>query len=83
MENKVVLENRKILTVDGVTKVKTATENNVELVLENEENLIISGSDMHITKFDLASKIAQITGEIVSLKFGKVIKGNLIKKVFK
>ena len=83
MENKLVLENRKILTVDGVVKIKTATETNVELILENEDNLSIVGIDMHITKFDIDSKIAQISGEISSLKFGKAIKGNLLKKVFK
>ncbi|MBQ7308170.1 MAG: YabP/YqfC family sporulation protein [Clostridia bacterium] len=82
MENKIVLENRKILSVTGVTKVKTATETNVELILE-EDNLVITGNEMHITKFDLDSKIAEVTGEITSMKFGKVVKGNLLKKVFK
>lgn len=82
MENKLIIDNKKKLSVTSVVKVKTATENNIEMILEDDK-ISITGSMLHITKLDLNTKVAEIEGEISGLKFFKSGKENIFKKVFK
>ena len=82
MENKIILEDRKILDISGVTKVKTATEGLVEVLLNNDM-VIIGGNKMNISLLSPEKNLCRIEGEINSVKFGKTSKESLIKKVFK
>jgi len=83
MESKITIENRKNISIVGVTKVKTALETKIEVEMCENDFASILGSDMHITKLDLTNNLLDVSGNINSLSFGKGIgKKNLIKKVF-
>lgn len=82
MESKLIIDNKKVLSITSVIKVKTATENNIEIILEDDK-ISITGNMLHITRLDLNSKVAEIEGEINGVKFGKSGKENIFKKVFK
>ena len=72
MEN-ICIEDRKKLKIVGATRVVSATD-----------NVIITGTNMEVTKLDLDNKEVCFSGTINSLKYAqKAEKGNLIKRLFK
>ena len=82
MEN-ICIEDRKKLTIVGATRVVSATD--TQAVVEiGGSNVIISGTNMEVTKLDLDNKEVCFSGTINGLKYAqKVEKGNFIKRLFK
>lgn len=83
MEEKVVLENRKLLTIYGATKVVSSTS--TQAVVEvTESNIIISGSNLEVVKLNLEDKEVEFSGEVNSIKYStKQEKTSFLKRIFK
>lgn len=81
---KIILTNRKELSLNGVQKVNSATENVVNLKC-NQTDLIIQGSDLHIKKLDIEQRFVEIEGQVDSMKYtkGSSKKNGFIKRIFK
>jgi len=60
-----VIEDRKRLSVSGVTDVESFDEETVALATE----LIIHGYDLHINRIDVESGDLSLEGEIISLTY--------------
>ena len=63
-----VVEDRKRLSVSGVTDVESFDEETVALATELGE-LLIHGYDLHINRIDVESGDLSLEGEIVSLTY--------------
>lgn len=63
-----VVEDRKRLSVSGVTEVESFDEETVALATELGE-LLIHGYDLHINRIDVESGDLSLEGEIVSLTY--------------
>lgn len=79
----ITIEDRKKLSLSGATKVISST--NTQAVVEiGNCNVIISGTNIEVTKLDLDNKLVNFTGEINAIKYAnKTEKTNLIKRIFK
>lgn len=77
------IEDRKKLTIHGATKVISST--NTQAVVEvSDSNVVISGSDIEVTKLDLDNKEVMFSGKISAIKYAqKNEKTNIIKRLFK
>ena len=71
----VILENRKNLSVSGVKDVDSFDENAVALFTELG-NMLISGSDLHISRLNIENGEVIINGTIDSI----VYRGDVAKK---
>lgn len=81
-DHKVMLENRKKITLTGVTKALSANESSVVLQLNNFR-ANISGTQLHLNKLDMEQGIAEVVGEINLLKYsGGVEQKNFFKRLF-
>ena len=82
MEN-ICIEDRKKLTIVGATRVVSATD--TQAVVEiGGSNVIITGTNLEVTKLDLDNKEVCFSGMINGIKYAqKAEKGNLIKRLFK
>ena len=83
MENKVIIDNRKLITIFGATKVisSTLTQAVVEI---NDATMIISGSNMEVVKLNLEDKEVEFSGEIKEVKHShKQEKTSFLKRIFK
>lgn len=67
---KIVVSNREVTNLCGVTKVNSATESCVSVMLAGE-NLLIEGTNLHVQKLDVEAGVVDIMGKINSLKFAK------------
>lgn len=83
MDNKLILINRKNLSLTGIEKVVGISDS--ELLVEVDGvALSIQGSDMEVKKLDVDSGVLEIEGLINSMKyFDKKQKVNFIKRIFK
>lgn len=63
-----VVEDRKRLSVSGVTDVESFDEETVALATELGE-LLIHGYDLHINRIDVESGDLSLEGEIISLTY--------------
>lgn len=79
----ITIEDRKKLSLSGATKVISST--NTQAVVEiGNCNVVISGTNIEVTKLDLDNKLVNFTGEINAIKYAnKTEKTNLIKRIFK
>ena len=76
------LEDRKNLSVTGVERVDSFDETEI-IMLTEEGNMIIRGSDMHIGKLDLAAGEATVTGLINEVSYEEVAHtGSLWARLF-
>jgi sporulation protein YabP len=83
-QSKISLINRSAMSVNGVTKVVSATPSTVSLILTTEQ-LSVEGENLSITKLDVESKIVDLVGTINNLKFNKSSKiagKNFFKRIF-
>ncbi len=82
MEN-ICIEDRKKITINGATKVLSSTS--TQAVVEvGDCNIVISGTNIEVTKLDLDNKEVIFSGNINSIKYTtKQEKTNLIKRLFK
>ena len=73
-KHKIILDDRQILNMTGVTKVQSI---NTECV-----SICIVGKNLHIEKLDVDAGNVEIVGEIQSIKYlGQ--KQGLLKRIFK
>ncbi len=77
------LEDRKKLTLTGATKMISST--NTQAVVEvGDNNVVISGTNIEMTKLNLENKEVVFTGNIVSIRYAlKTEKTPLFKRLFK
>lgn len=79
----IFLEDRKKLVLKGATKIVSSTTTQAVVELE-QSTLIISGSEIEITKLNLENKEVCFSGKIDSLKFSqKSEKKGFLKRIFK
>ncbi|MBE6665375.1 MAG: sporulation protein YabP [Ruminococcaceae bacterium] len=62
-----VLLNRKTLNLTDINDVISFDEMNIYLVTKNNGNLLIEGTDLHITTLDVASGNMTVEGIICSM----------------
>ncbi len=79
----ILLEDKSKLTINGATKVLSST--NTQAVIEmQDQNLIVLGQNIEITKLNLENNEVVFKGEINSIKYSqKNEKKNIIKRLFK
>jgi len=76
----ITIEDRKKLSLSGATKVISSTSTQAVVEIGNC-NVVISGTNIEVTKLDLDNKLVNFTGEINGIKYAnKTEKTNLIKK---
>lgn len=83
MEDKVIIDSRKLITIFGATKVisSTLTQAVVEI---NDATMIISGSNIEVVKLNLDDKEVEFSGEIKEVKYShKQEKTSFLKRIFK
>ena len=83
MEDKVIIDRRKLIRIFGATKVisSTLTQAVVEI---NDATMIISGSNMEVVKLNLDDKEVEFSGEIKEVKYShKQEKTSFLKRIFK
>lgn len=81
--SRLVLENRKELTLSGITKVISINENNA-YVLVNGTKLNITGSEINIQKLDVNDGILILNGLFNEIKYsGKNVKTPFFRRFFK
>ena len=79
----ICLEDRKKLIVKGATKVVSSTTNQAVVEI-GDCNIIISGTNIEVTKLDLENKEVIFAGNINSFKYmKKAEKTSFIKRLFK
>ena len=77
----VTLHNRTILSITGVEKVISVTENQVQLIVLSSP-LTIGGSNLQVQKLDVDNGNLILNGTINNIKYNEK-KENFLKKVFK
>ena len=79
----ICLEDRKKLVLNGATKMISSTTS--QAVVEMSGScLVVSGSNIEVTKLDLENKEVVFSGNINALKYiQKSEKGNFLKRLFK
>lgn len=83
LNSKIVLDNRKRATINGVEKALSSNEGCIILKVSGS-NLIIMGSGLHIEKLDVESGVVEIEGGFDSFKFAASAKpGSVFKRIFK
>ncbi len=77
------LEDRKKLTLMGATKMISST-NSQAVVEVGDNNVVISGSDIEVTRLNLDNKEVVFTGNFIGIKYAlKTQKTPLLKRLFK
>ncbi len=83
MEEKVILDKRKLLTIFGATKVVSSTSSQA-VVEVGDTNILITGNNLEVVKLNLDDKEVEFSGEISSFKYiNKKEKVSLLKRIFK
>jgi|GEM_PF-737566 len=79
--HKLVLDNRKSLSITGITKVESVNETHAEAQV-GEVALSVVGKGLHIVKFDVEQGILELEGAIDGIKYmGE--KKSVLKRIFK
>jgi len=82
-DHKVIIDNRKNITITSVSKAISANENSVILQL-NSFKIYINGKNLHFVKLDIEQGIAELSGEIDGLKYsGTHQEQGFFKRIFK
>lgn len=68
MDHKIIIDNRKKITLTAITKAISANENSVILQMANQK-VYIQGKDLHINKLDVNDGVAEVVGEIIGVKY--------------
>ena len=77
------IEDRKKLILTGATKVISSTSSQA-VVEVGDTNIVISGTNIEVTKLDLDNKTVTFSGNINSVKYtAKTEKTSLLKRMFK
>ncbi len=79
--NKIMLDNRKKLVLNGVEKVLSSNDDSISLVVSGTK-LYLGGHNLHIEKLDVESGLIEAEGDFESIKFGGTNK-SFLKRLFK
>lgn len=79
----ICIEERKNITIKGATKMISST--NTQAVVEvGSDQVVISGTNIEVTKLDLTNKEVNLSGNFTGLKYTqKTEKVGLMKRLFK
>jgi sporulation protein YabP len=70
------------MSITGINKVITSTENSI-CVIVNGQTVNIEGEKLSVTKLDLENGILDVEGTITAIKYAKAKqKENFIKRIF-
>ena len=79
----ILIEDRKKLTLMGALKVVSATNTQAVVEVANN-NVVITGNNLEVTKLNLDNKEVCFSGNIMGVKYmQKAEKGNFLKRIFK
>ena len=79
--HKIILENRKNLSLSGIDKVNTITPTELNVQI-NGTSLVVEGEGMEIVKLDVDAGIVEVSGQINALRYlGE--KKSILKRLFK
>ena len=81
LPHNLVLKNRGLLQISGVVDVENFNEQSITAYTKNEE-LVISGENLHIGKLNLEQGELCVTGKIDSLEYKEKCKKTLKKESF-
>ena len=83
MDEIITIENSSSITIKGATKVISSTD--TQAVVEiGGSNIVITGTNIEVTKLDLENKEVCFSGNINGVKYTqKTEKVNIIKRLFK
>lgn len=80
--HQILLQNKKSLTMTGVTRVDSTNETGVSVMI-GDTPLDIVGTDIHISKLDVEKGVIELDGDINTIKYNQKSKGNFVKRLFK
>ena len=80
--HQVLLQNRKSLTMTGITRVDSTNETGIS-VMVGDVPLEILGLNIHVSRLDVEKGVVELDGEIHTIKYDQKSKGNLVKRLFK
>lgn len=82
-DNKLILINRKNMTVTGIKKVLAVSESAITLLLDSSSMQVL-GENMEVKKLDVESGLLEVEGKINNIKYlAPREKTPLLKKIFK
>lgn len=80
---RIIIDDRKSIIINGATKVISTTQTQAIVEIE-DTNLLVSGTNIEVTKLDLSNKEVEFAGNINSVKYlSKTEKTPLLKRIFK
>ncbi len=80
--SKLVVDNRKKLSLTGVEKAISSNETNMVFVVGGTK-VFITGQNLHIERLDVETGLLELDGQIDSIKFGAGQSKGLLKRIFK
>lgn len=79
----ITIEDRKKLSIVGATKMISSTQTQAVVEVAGT-NVVISGSNIEVTKLDLENKQVHFSGNFSGLRYvQKAEKVGLVKRIFK
>lgn len=84
MPHNVIMEDRKLLSITGVTDIDSFDENTIIVYTELGE-LVIRGTALHINKIDVETGELSVEGELEGLSYNdnQPNRGGLFTKLFR
>ncbi|MCI8815236.1 MAG: sporulation protein YabP [Angelakisella sp.] len=84
MPHSIIIEDRKNVSISGVTDVESFDEETVILMTDLGE-LVIKGFGLHISKIDVVSGDLALEGEIYSIGYSdtQAVGGGLLSRLFR
>lgn len=67
-DHKVIIDNRRKITLTGITKALSANATNV-LLQQNQSKILVNGTNLHLSKLDVEQGAVEIEGEINGVKY--------------
>lgn len=81
-QSKIVITNQTDITITGITKVLSSTENLISAIIGTQA-ICVEGEKLTVTKLDLQNNILEANGNILGVKSSKQKqKENFIKRIF-
>ena len=81
VSHKLILDNRKTLSITGVSKVESINETHAEADVGGVL-LSVAGKNLHILKLDVEQGLLELEGEIDAIKYMGERK-SVLKRIFK
>ncbi len=81
-EQRLCLVDRSSLSILGVQKVISAKPDLVQALLL-DSGVMISGTDLQVSKLDLDAKLLELSGKIDSIRYTVGKRDNFFKRIFK